>query len=226
MLLILGKTYGQSHVRISMGVNYGSFSMSDMKQLQEEFLDDLSMDLKHGRITDNFPAFFGVDGSVAWDSYKFLLGLEVGYNSTAGRIAYSDYSGKIIVDQFVRAPRVAFSWSWKLRPHNSKWEPLLIFNGGLIFNTYKVNYLLQTTNTRHIDELKFKSINPYLSFGAGINRRIGRFFLSGRLQYQKDIPSDVHLSSDADVKLLNDDGENVGVDWSGIRVAAAIGLRL
>jgi len=162
---------------------------------------------------------------LTWTNWKNYYGIEAGYNSTAGRIAYSDYSGKVTLDQFVRSPRVGFSAAFGLHEINSPWEFYVLLNGGTLFNSYKLDFDLETAQTKDSDHAEFQSINVYVSGGAGVSRNFNKLFINLKLLYQKDIPSDLKLVADNDATLVNAKGDGVGVDWSGIRVGISGGIK-
>ncbi len=222
-LLVLSQPVQSQNLRFSVGANYGTFSMADLKGLQEEFLKDLKATVP-AKITDKFPPFIGFEGSLTWTNWKNYYGIEAGYNSTAGRIAYSDYSGKVTFDQLVRSPRVGLSAAFGLHEINSPWEFFLLLNGGTVFNRYKLDYKLETAQTHDFDNVEFRSINLYFSGGVGVTRNIKKLFINAKLLYQKDIPADLKLAGDNDATLVNDKGDGVGVDWSGVRVAMSGGI--
>jgi hypothetical protein len=223
--LAMAYTSNGQHTRFSLGIHYATFKMGDLVQLQAEFLKDLDGAIP-ARVTDNFPSYIGFEGSLTFRKDPVWFGAEVGYNSTAGRIAYSDYSGKFFVDQIVKAPKVGLAVAYTLSKNVSDWETLIYFNAGTTFNSYKVDYNLTTAKTHHVDVLQFQSINIYVSGGVGVSRNFSRFFINTKVLYQQDIPTDLTLSSDSNAKLTNDDGDFVQVDWSGLRPTLSVGMKI
>lgn len=96
-LFILVGLGANAQFNISYSAGYGSYKMSDLKQLLESANNSILQSMPKGmRIVDNFPSYIthNLDFSYKFNRHEF--GLKGSYLTTGGKIAYSDYSGKYI----------------------------------------------------------------------------------------------------------------------------------
>src|SRR5438034_902469 len=94
-LLLVNLAIAQVNVFVGGGI--GTYSMGDMKHLQQEFASEFPVQPK---ITSSFPAYwmYEIGATVKLDS-TISIGGNISYYSTGGRIDYSDYSGGLRLDQ-------------------------------------------------------------------------------------------------------------------------------
>lgn len=215
----------KAQLRVSASINYGNYAMKDLKSLQSDFLRQLSP--IPVRSTDKFPPFPGFEGSIVWVSSSTGYGVEAGYNSTGARIAYSDFSGKLLFDQFVYAPKVGLTSFIILNDEQQIWEASFSASAGILFNSYRLQ-LNTTLNGVPVDSevIKFKSTNFYFLISPSITRHVKSAFFTIRFGYQVDYAGSLALSTNNSLKLLASSGEEARADWRGVRIAAAVGLTL
>jgi hypothetical protein len=85
--------------KIFLEANYNSFSHTSLSDFQEEFKNDLvPIPLQ---TTDDFPANIGF--TVGYEITDSNIALFLGYNSTGGKLSYSDYSGVVRLEESLNA---------------------------------------------------------------------------------------------------------------------------
>ena len=89
--------------------------MNDLKDLQSEQAKNISDSLQTSPTTMyNFPAYWGFRVSTSYVKNRNNYSFQVGYNTTGGRIHYSDYSGEIKVDKRVSNTNFALGYSYAI----------------------------------------------------------------------------------------------------------------
>ena len=75
----------------SAGLNYGTYSMKSLKEMQKaEFPSPIPLE-----IVESFPSRAGFEVSILRSFGNFSLGGFLSKASTGGRVSYADYSGSI-----------------------------------------------------------------------------------------------------------------------------------
>jgi hypothetical protein len=226
--LVMHQGYAQGIFEFTLGVNYGTFAMKDLKDLQESYLTDLQPDIA-AEIQYKFPPYYGYGLCLNFVGEGYSIGIEGGYNSTGGRVSYSDYSGKLLVDQLVRAPKISLQGQFLLSKEESgkSIKFYLLTSLGTSFNTYNLDYSIEAANTAPYSEsIKFNSMNIQLGGGFLARKNFKRIFLTTEIKYQHDFAGNLKLSTNSDYTLLTPKGDKAKVDWSGIRFGIGIGISL
>src|SRR5262245_60627018 len=89
---------GVPQVSVGFGVSYCTFSMKDLKALNEEFATN---DGVPAQIVQQFPPYMGLDALVGYGFGRHRTGIFWSYNSTGSRVTYQDYSGQVQYDQLL-----------------------------------------------------------------------------------------------------------------------------
>src|SRR5690349_7378901 len=111
----------QSFVRAE--INYGSYSMTRMKQFQQDLINRTHQSGLPLFAVNSFPAYIGYSLSGGVTRNKITVGFSLGYNSTGGRLDYEDYSGYLIADQLMRSFSFASFFQYKLNG-SDRWSLL------------------------------------------------------------------------------------------------------
>lgn len=205
----------------SAGINYGTYSMKSLKELQEATLEsDIPLE-----IVESFPSRAGFEFSILRTLGNFSVGATASQASTGGRVSYADYSGSINHDIIVNNTIAAIQLENNLAKKEA-WELLFSMRSGVAFNTMKYNTTLSIGNeTDNLGE-KFKSINFVISAGIGARFFYNKIFVHPEFRYETHLAKgDLHYSDDSDV-ALEVNNERVQVGWDGIRLSLSLGCRL
>lgn len=214
--------------RIAFNCTYGGYSLTDMKSFQQELYEDARENLELPfDILYDFPAYLGYElhGTLSYEKSEF--GIHLASRSTGGRISYGDYSGTYNVDSNLNGLEVAGLIGYKLNQSDAS-DVGIRANLGVSFNSFdlasNIQLSEQPTNT---DNLEFSSINALI--GISMYFRVYFFknvFLDAHLGYDLHIPGNLKLSTNKDYFLTFNDGDEVVMDWSGIRAGLGIGIRI
>ncbi len=215
----------RAQIKLEYTVGYGTYSMKSIKaelaQMQEDIKMNLPLDIV---ITDNFPGYVTHGGGLIFKMKKNEIGANFTYLTTAGRWAYSDYSGELVNKIGLNAYRIGllyrnhfhtislrekvnFSFFGELSPGltmtKAKTENHVIANGDRLELDKRYNIDAKATNF---------SIMPQLGVNIGLSSGVG-----------------VHLSGGYDIEMngaLEKKNRSREVDWTGIRFGGGISYLL
>jgi len=201
--------------KIFFSPGFGSYQMSDLKELHQDIISQVPLELT---VVDDFPSNWNFEGGMSFPLLegKHNTGFFLNYQSTGSRSGIMDYSGYYKVDMLVNSIGVGAFYSIMLKKFS--W-----------FETHlkaKINY--EMTNFDVIEDVKINSFirnnkiqmkGDGLEFGADfqVEKDFGWFSLFTSAGYSLNLSGALHLKDDKDMDLLLD-GNKVGADWSGWRL--------
>ena len=203
----------KNDVYVSAYVGYGSYSMSSMRKLQNDFIVASGLPAV---ANSNFPPYwlYGISISQKYDDS--LFGFDFESMSTGARSSIADYSGQFISDFKCSGLKLGFfvekDFPFRLERIKGLRFGCHLEAGGLSSNVNQqtqivINDLDQGTSTR---QLQFKSVAPFLEptlFTKGeINNKT---ILQFSIGYMIDIPVDVQISYSL---------PGYQVSWAGYRI--------
>lgn len=200
----------------------GSYAMTDLKANQDNLIDQLPVMASK---TDEFPSYFvfGLDGLYSLTNTLFV-GVSFDYQSTGGRIAYSDFSGDIKIDHKINAPMIAATLQKRL-VGNESFSLLGELKAGLLFTDFSISSrtLIGTSVTKEI--IEFTGLSPTAGMKMVLRKGIGPFFLQAGVGFMLDFGSEIKLK-DEDAILINNNGDPAKTGWGGLRADFGIGIRI
>lgn len=212
---------------IYVDVSYGTFNMASSKDFLKELNDNLENSIGiPSQIMVDYPGniIYEFGYSSQWN--KAELGFSVQKTSTGGKISYSDYTGEINIETLLVNYALSINALYKLST-----EPALLVYGGINvgISTTDYNYsllidiydnVLEKTNTN------LSSFNIFLGPELLIRKPLfsNGFFVFGKIAYQQDIVGKLFLDTDDNAYLLNQSGDAVYTDWSGLRIGLGVGI--
>ncbi len=205
----------------SAGLNYGSYSMKSLKDVQQSlFPSNIPL-----QIVESFPSRAGFEFNILRTFGRFSLGTGLSKASTGGRVSYADYSGSInhdiIANNLMVSIQVEFSLTQK-----EGWELFLAMRNGVAVSTMTYKTTLTLGEETDNIENKFKSMNFALSPGIGARFFYKDFFLHPEVRYESHIvKGDLAYTDDTDVALRIND-RKVQMDWDGVRLSISLGYRI
>jgi hypothetical protein len=216
LLVWLGSSLFAQPMKIEAGAGLGTYSMKDLKQLNNLVLEDLPVEAK---ITDDFPATLSWRAGIIPFSYKAAsFGMTGSYQSTGSRINYIDYSGEYKLDQVISSYDLSLLIRFKLKESR--------------LNLYETNYLSYAFTRLKISEMvleesseyKFKSgslqYEPCLNLGYAFHS----FEFLANLGYVIDLGGKLVSKDGDDMKLINPEtNKRMKSNWSGFRFGLSIG---
>ena len=209
-------------VGIAFNVNYGNYNMNEIHQFQDELIESFPVKAKK---MSSFPAFVGYDGRLFLAIKRMNVGIVGSFNSTGSRISYSDYSGSIAIDQLAKLKALGAFVEYTISDRSEKWEPfvsLMMLRGK---SSYTLDARMKVGEEASDEQLDFESNHILLNPAFGIRRNVRSFYASATVGYVLDSSEDLRYEKDHKLRLLNEDNEPVGLDWSGFRLGLSIGVK-
>lgn len=218
--LFIACTQINSQVSIKYSFGYGDYNMSDMKDYLSDVRSSI-LNIVPGldiATTDNFPGYQIQFLSLGYKMQKHEFGINSNFLSTAGKISYADYSGKISTKITINGYQQGLFYRYHFYSLNIKNKQKISFYGdispSIIFSKIKINEemypensILPPPNNRDLNNVSF-SLLPQLGAQYNITSHILFFVNTGY---------EINFSSK--ISEMN----NKGVDWSGFRINGGIG---
>lgn len=207
---------------IMIKTGYGSFSMKDMKKLQNSFLKESPIPYK---VTASFPSFltFELQYTLAVNE-DVAFGAQFGYESTGGRLHYGDYSGETYVNQALDAFTVGVNTLEYLKNEEKYAIPIFI-NVDAVFTSLMIESSLRIGSQEESEELKLSSIGVSFEPGIGYRRYFSWFVLGVDLGYKLNLNDKLYFGEDKQSYLVDADDKALKAQWSGLRMKLGAGIR-
>lgn len=219
--------YSQTYY-ISGGISYGTYDQSDLKNFQKELYSDavdvLGVPFK---ITDEFPGYYGLQINANLINKKIVYGLQINLRSTAGRTAYSDYSGYYNIDSYLNGYEILSQVGTEVDNLKSI-DFLLKAKLGVGFSNYLLESNFKITDSPiQQDNISFNSTNLILGAESKLRVRLFKAFYSElNLGYDLNMLGKLKYSSNSKYHLINNANNEVLTNWSGIRIGIGFGVKI
>jgi hypothetical protein len=220
--LLLGNLFAQNF-EFRFGVNYSSFNMKETKEFSSFIL---KTDGFPTRQQDVFPSTFNFSGEAAYHFNSFFVGMRYSKLSTYCRNSYSDYSGHVYVDFLSDAnligPYIGINNAdnkkiFQVRP--SIYFPLLISNFEI---ESQIKIYEEVDSESLLVESTSIGIQPSLDFYF----QIKTVSISLNLGYLFDTKGHLHEPGNIDMKLVNNENNEIRTNWSGFKVELLLGIKI
>ncbi len=215
-----------SSAQISFGYRFGmgSYKMSEMSSLLTELQHEIKLQYPVPiSITDNFPNHYTQYGELTYSKEKHDYGINFTYLSTAGRLAYSDYSGEIAYNLNANAFRIGAIYRNFFFQTNSgqknnlslfaEISPAITINNITSDGYYEIKSGRNQIDKKHILESKTVgfSITPY----AGI-----------QWNFTESFGANLGIGYNAEISSQNKEIRDRKIDWSGVRFGLGLQYKL
>ena len=205
---------------IFVELNYNSFMHTSLKSFQEEFRGDMpEIPIK---INDNFPANFGITAGYKINSLDAALLFS--YNSTGGKISYSDYSGIVRLTQPLKAYSLGGEYFIELDKSSSNLS--LGLKGFMTYSMLEIDSYTQIADEVNKDNIKLQSID----FGVGgrliYEYPLSFFMLRASIGVDVVIGGKLKFKENNEYHLENNNGDPVKTNWTGLRTGIGISVPL
>lgn len=211
-----------SQIKIEYSVGYGDYKMDDMKPLlgiMEEFVK-LKYPLDFAT-TDNFPNYVTHNIGITYTLKKHEMGANFTYLTTAGRFAYSDYSGEMIYKQILNGYRFGLLYRYHFFQVELGQKVNISFHGelspGMTFSNFDTKAHIKVNNKLEDIDDEFK-MNKHNTTGFSILPQIGANL---NLPYGIGI----HIAGGYDFEI-GAKIKDYKVDWSGLRLNGGVSYKL
>lgn len=224
ILICISSISANAQFKIEYSVGYGSYKMDDMKgqlsNIQTELKKQYPFDIA---ITDNFPNYVIHNFGIAYMQDKHEFGANLTYQTTAGRLAYSDYSGEIVDKLSLNAYRIGLLYRYHFYQIEFSDKTNISFYGelspGMTLNSLKTKGHVKVGNDQKDLDDRYK-----------LNSNMVGFSVLPQLGVNLNLPYGigVHLSGgyDVDMGASLKGNKDVKVDWSGLRISGGISYQL
>lgn len=209
-----------SSVRFKIG--YGTYQMNQLKDLQKAIVTTLPV---RGKATQSFPAYWNFQMKYLYKtSDKNRIGAFIDYASTGGRIAYSDYSGELKVDNVVSRYGLGVSEEYVLAQKDALSLSGLI-EASALYSRLMMDSFVKINDQSQKDLAKLKSLGLALEPGLLGEGKISKMTIGLSVGYQLSFCKPFHLKGERKAILTNTEtNKKVNPNWSGIRLGATIGI--
>ncbi|MFL1010764.1 hypothetical protein [Flavisericum labens] len=207
--------YGQNG-GIFVELNYNTFSHSSLKSFQQEFVEDIpEIPIE---VNDDFPSNIGF--TLGYKLNQINTSLFFSYNSTGGKISYSDYSGVIRITQPLNA--YVFGGEYQINLSKTNNNLSLGLKGFSVLSNLKLENYTQISDNITNESIKFQSV------GFGIGGRLiyeypmSFLIIKASLGYDMTFGGTLKFKENNDFYLENNNGDKVKTNWSGLRTGLGI----
>lgn len=212
---------GQTRFSVEPRFGLGTYSMPQMKLMQQEIRRGLAVPAK---ITESFPAYVNY-GLALYFHLNNQSRISVFYESgsTGGRVTYSDYSGSLSYDQLVQYKSFG---SLLGREFNAQMFRFMIgLENSIILSNLDIKGHLTVYDQSDTEQERFQTI------GYGIKPLIGLVYPYKRFEprltvgYLVNSNKPFYLNGSPDM-VLHVNGQESGPDWSGLRANLSVGMTI
>lgn len=217
----------RSPLTISVGVNYGTYAMEDMRHFQEYLLlvPHLNFGLTEYKSSTTFPAQLGYEASILTSVKRFQLGLTAWRNSTGARNDYQDYTGFLRMDIITTVNGVGVKSNYTFTDDDEH-QFYATLHGGIGFNRVKLKQHFRLFGINDESEtLEYESQNVIITPGVGYRLLFAnRIFLAAEAKYEFNVSNSKVRAREGTYVLINGlNGNEQEVAWDGFRLSLNVG---
>lgn len=200
------------------GVGYASYNHAELKSYQVFLIKASGLD---AIVIDEFPAFYTYNLGFTIHFSKWILGIDAGHGSTAGRVYYEDYSGRLILDQLIAYNYLGVTPSISLK-QSSKFYLMGGIKLSIVSHTLSVRNILTLGTQSVYEEEDFQGFNLAIQPNLVLRKYFGKAFLQVSIGYELQNRS--YPESDTGFFLDNGSGNPVHLQGDGFRINLGAGF--
>lgn len=220
-LFAMHVTFGQAG-SIYVEVNYNTFAHSSLKSFQEEFINDISQ--VPLETNDNFPANVGF--TIGYMLNSINTSFFFSYNTTGGKISYSDFSGKIRLTQPLNGYTIGGNYLIDILENGDEKNFKLGLKGFYTFSTLKIESYNQLLDAITEESIGLKSTD----FGVGASLiyeyPVSFFKIRATIGVDVVLGGKLLFDENKDFHLEDNSGDAVNTGWTGLRTGLGISIPL
>lgn len=210
-------------LEISAGNRFGDYA--PLENILNETASDLQHFILNAKVTDNFDKAISYTVHASSDiGLKYITVYGFNYFSSAGRIAYEDYSGFLRHDILMES--ISIDLGFRIIKHQfSKFS----LNGD-IFATYHLNNFefkedIEAGTFQKKNSTKFSSRSFGVKFAFSPKYNLYRsIYVFGSASYAVTIDSDLVLKDYEDVHLLDEQNKKVNINLNSGKMMIGFGV--
>jgi hypothetical protein len=224
LLMFIWLSSFSQHLSIGGRLGLGSYSMGDLKYLQEFRIKESELPLL---TTNDYPITPNYRIEIAIDDLKYItkVGLFYTFNSTGARSTRSDYSGRVDLDAILNGNQIGLTLQKNLLINNSI-SYGLYFDGSYIMSLLEIKDNLKiNSDPKIIQEYKYKfnSFGAAAEIGVVANYRLNPIKLQLNMGYLFDFSGKLFLDGDNDQWLALENSP-LKTNWAGFRIGLQISI--
>jgi hypothetical protein len=204
--------------KVFFETNYNTFSHSSLSEFQQEFKADLiPIPLK---TVDDFPANIGF--TVGYEIDNSDVAIFLGYNSTGGKLSFSDYSGVVRLEESLNAITFGGIYYVNLNPEKKNFR--IGFKGFSMFSSLNLDSYSEIGNNIEEDNIDFQSFD--FGVGAQLNYEypLSFFIIRANIGFDLVLGNKLTFKDNTEFHLTNNADEQVTTGWSGLRTGIGVAI--
>jgi hypothetical protein len=217
-------------IKVGFSPGYGNYSLSEIKEYQEQVYFFTRRQLTGMKMLDQFPDYFNFSAWLEIKVKRHSIGLNYTSLFTGARHTVSDYSGSYTFDMHLNAQRNSayYKYYFYEKPGISPSLGFTYLKYGKTYSKLKVNEILEIYDLGENEvNYDYSAGGRFLEFGFGYVFQALRFLeYSITLGYDKDFSKEFKDVKKAGSFLLNFKGQQVAPNWSGIRLTVGINISI
>lgn len=219
MFLVSFNLCAQGTISVVGEVNYNTFSHKSLSDFQQQLLEDFGeVDM---RVNDDFGANIGFTVGVKVEEINTQF--FVAYNSTGGKISYSDYSGVVRATQLLKGYTLGGEYQFKLtKDTTSKGMFYFGARGFVNYSTLDLESYSRVADYVSTESLGFNSIDIGLGIRLFYDIPISVVKLRLNVGYDLVFAGELQFNDDNDFYLQDNSEDPVKTGWSGFRSGIGI----
>jgi hypothetical protein len=214
------QTVDAQEVRFSSGIQLGTYAMGDLKDLQSDIKEAQFVNAKEKQ---NFSPSIGYQGSFVYIGNKRLgAGVEFGHSSADGKVV-GENPAVLYFQHHASTSTLGGTIFIILNKRESPWEVLCSVSTGGTFNKFRRRY---PDFEKGPQTERYLSRSVYVAGGSTVTRKFKHWFVNAGVRYFHDFGGSLKLTRFPDAHLRNSTGDELSLDWSGLRISIGVGARL
>jgi len=206
------------NVNLGFSLGTGTNSMNNLKDYQDYYSRSFGgLDLEKA---SSFPGYVNYSATIETELRRSIFGFNLGYQSTGGRVIYSDYSGLLRSDQTLSS--FSFGGYYFIKNKNAI-SPFLHLELGFI-NT-KMNFSEEIRVNTFSEDFSFdlNSLGSYIHLKTGYLFQVSEIELRPEIGYLFNFFNEQFRFSENENALLKlPNNSKPKPNWSGFRMALRI----
>ncbi|KAB1153966.1 hypothetical protein F7018_15900 [Tenacibaculum aiptasiae] len=214
--LILSLNLFSQKGKIFIETNYNTFSHSSLSNFQKELANDINPQIPIA-ITDDFSSHVGF--TLGYEITDIKTSIFVSYNSTGGKISYSDFSGVIRLEQPLSAFTLGGMYHLNL---SDKFK--IGFKGFAMFSNLKLDSYSKIGSVENKNLIKLSSIDIGVGTSLIYEYPISFFIIRANIGFDLTLGNQLNINGIQDAYLINKSGKQVTTGWTGFRSGLGIAI--
>lgn len=228
-MLLFGYSFSHSQeFNIGISTGLGSYGMWDLKEVQDDLLNEI--DIPNLAVTESFPSFFtfGVNLDLLYSNYTITFLSR--YESTGGRISYSDYSGSYSYDQLAKQLLIGIGFKkYSSKGFLSSISTLRTYfeiKSGAAFSFITFIEEVRIGTGDQDQSLDLEETAAFVEPSFGISIPYGNISIEPYAgMHIAPFKSGLHLAGEPDAKLQDNNG-NIHSEWFGVRIGVNVMIKI